>query len=114
MAKEIMDQLAQQKRHGTETQQGKLIRLLVEIIVRLELQKRRQQQQQQEDKEEQVLEEVNVVEEEQEERVEKKEVREKEEEQKNAPPPPQPPLWSVAEPDLWLRRWRWVRHVGDG
>ena len=67
-----MDQLAQQKRHEIKPQQGKLIGLLVQIMVYIELQKRRQQQQQQEEKEEQVLEEVKVVEEEQEERVEEK------------------------------------------
>ena len=102
LAKEIVDQLAQQKRHGIKAQQGKLIGLLVEIIVQLELQKRRQQQLHQEEKEEQVLEEVKVVEE-QEERVEGKEVREEKEEHRNAPPP-LPPLWSVAEPDWWLDR----------
>ena len=63
MANEMVDQLAQQKRHGIKVQQGKLVGLLVEILVQLELQKRRQQQQQQEEKEEQVLEEVKVVEE---------------------------------------------------
>ena len=72
MAKEIVDQLAQQKRHGIKAQQGKLIGRLVEIMVQLELQKRRQQQQQQEETEKQVLEKVKVVEEEQEERVDKK------------------------------------------
>ena len=74
VAKEMVDQLAQQKRHGIKAQQGKLIGRLVEIMVQLELQKRRQQQLHQEEKEEQVLEEVKVVEE-QEERVEEKEVR---------------------------------------
>ena len=89
---------------------GKLIGLLVEIMVQLELQKWLQQQQQEEEKEEQVLEEVKVVEEEQEEKVEEKEVRENKEEQRNASPPPPPPprppppLWSVAEPDWWLDR----------
>ena len=91
LAKEIVDQLAQQKRHGIKAQQGKLIGRLVEIMVQLELQKRRQQQQQQEEKEAQVLEEVKALKEEQEERVEEKEVREEKEEQRNAPPPPPPP-----------------------
>ena len=100
VAKEMVDQLAQQKRHGIKAQQGKLIGRLVEIMVQLELQKRRQQQQQQDEKEERVLEEVKVVEE-QKERVEEKEVSEEKEEQRNAPPPP---LWSVAEPDWWLDR----------
>ena len=49
VAKEVVDQLAQQKRHGIKTQQGKLIGLLAEIMVQLELQKRRQQQQQREE-----------------------------------------------------------------
>ena len=62
-ANEIVDQLAQQKRQGTKAQEGKLIGLFVEIMVRLELQKRRQQQQQQEGKEEQVLQKVKVVDE---------------------------------------------------
>ena len=102
VAKEKMNQLVQQKRHGIKAQHGKLIGLRVEIMVQLELQKRRQQLEQQEEKEEQVLEEVKVVQEEQEQRVEEKEVREEKEEQRNAPPPPPP--WSVAEPDWWLDR----------
>ena len=70
VALEIVDRLTQQKRHGIKAQQGKLIGLLAEIMVQLELQKRRQQQQQREEKEE--LEEVKVAEGEQEERVEDK------------------------------------------
>ena len=45
--------LVQQQCNGTQTQQGKLVELLIEIMVQLELQQQRQQQQQREEETEQ-------------------------------------------------------------
>ena len=55
VAQTIVDQMVQQARNGIQTQQGKLVGLLIEILAKLNRPQQRQHQQQQEKKYQQSL-----------------------------------------------------------